>query len=212
MIVFRALFHYGIAVAYLWIPNELDLYYGILVITYLFLYSIAVTKYRPFVDVHTFLLGYGATWCAQLLTLGVHKSIGITAVLAIYMMLITKEKKKEGKIEKDQKELVKSFVYAVFIPFSTIMCLLYWFGFETCNFLIYYACLYYGIYRVKEVMKYALYFIPITLCNTLLIVYAYYYLPFSNVEKGLLYILFVLSIEYTRKTSKKGGASYSIRI
>ncbi|PGK51616.1 hypothetical protein CN918_27880 [Priestia megaterium] len=212
MKLFRFLFHYGIAVIYLWIPEDLNLYYGILLVTYLFFYSVATCEHRPFPDVHAFLLGYGATWCSQILSIEGSKDISVTVILVLYAFLLSREKEKEGNLEKTKNELLKSLVYTVFLPFSAFLCLLYLLELETLSFLIYYGCMYYGIYRTKRLMRHTLIAVGIFVNNTLLMVYVYYYLPFTVVEKGVFYVLFALSVEYTRKKMKERGVSHPIRI
>jgi len=210
--VFRFLFHYGIAAVYLWIPADLNLYYGILLITYLFFYSIVTCQHRPFPDVHAFLLGFGATWCAQILALEESKDISVTIILFTYALLLSREKEKEGNTEKTKNELMKSLVYAVFLPFSAFLCLLYLLGLEMFSFLVYYGCLYYGMYRTKRLMRHTVFAVAMLLNNTLLMICVYYYLPFSTFEKTIFYVFFAISIVYSRKKMKEGGNSDSIRI
>lgn len=195
--------NYLMALAYMWIPEEWMFYYTIAIALYLYTYYIKVKVVNVYKDIHPFIIGFLSVWLIEILPIGSQEGLSYTLVILIYAYALFKEKMYEENKVKNEKELVKSVIYVVFIPFTAFLTALYIFQDKQFAFVVCYAALFFGVYQSRGWIKHWVFTGCMLLNVTLLLCYTYEYMTVTIWEKVGYIVLFIVAILYAKTKEEK---------
>lgn len=208
------LLQYFLAVVYIWVPENMVLYYIVGICLILFMKYYRIRTVNVFRDVHPLLIGYGTVWLVEVLPIGHIQGLFLTLIVLSYnffMFSANRQKQKNATLRtrvKSKPQIGEAILHTFILPFSIFFVCLYVSDNKEMAFLLYCAWVLYGLKQMAFFLKSRLAQLICGATLSLVTLQVYAFSSFSLGEKivflcVVLVAIFSCGTEKTKKETVK---------
>jgi len=201
------LLQYFLAVVYIWVPENMVIYYIVGMCLVLFMKYYRFRAVNVFRDIHPLLIGYGTVWLVEILPIGHIQGLFLTLIVLSYnffMFSSNQQKQKNATLRsrsKSKPQIGEAILHTFILPFSIFFVCLYVSNNKEMAFLLYCAWVLYGLKQMAFFLTSRLAQLVCGVVLSLVTLQVYAFSSFSIQEK-IVFLCVVLVAIFSCQTAK----------